>query len=231
MTKPLPVRTIRITDRSREVRSLPRGGLDALVQVEDVAHGWRLAASLAIAIAVPATAGSVASAQALTARASARLSGPPRTVIVILRDQNQGVAARAASQLDAVRAEQRPIIAQLRASGARDISSTSVLNTVIAKVSAREEAALEANPAVAKVIPNSLIPGPTPLTAASEAGLGGVSSKAGWRRPEDAADPGMWDRYGSCSSIRRPWRTSTPRRRNSARRRRGRDGGLPRRWR
>jgi hypothetical protein len=132
--------------------------------------------SLAIAIAVPAAAGTGVAAQ--PARSAApQLSGPPKTVIVVLRDQNSGVAARSKSRLDAVRAEQAPIISQLRSTGATGIASSSFLNAVIATVSPREAAALKADKAVAQVIPNGLIPGPSPAVAGSAPAAGAAPAR------------------------------------------------------
>jgi hypothetical protein len=127
------------------------------------------ASSLAAAMALPATATAGAAAQpvhSLTAATAAPLfAGAAQKVIVILRDQNVGLVPRSTRQLTAVRAEQAPIIAELRSAGTRDISATSLLNAVIATVSPSEAANLAANPAVAKVIPDGVIPGPSPVLA------------------------------------------------------------------
>jgi len=100
-------------------------------------------------------------------------SGPPEKVILILRDQNSGLSVRSARRIDAIRTEQAPVIAQLKAAGARDISTTSVLNTVIATVPKSEATTLAANPAVASVVPDGVIPGPS---AAVPAPLGAPRS-------------------------------------------------------
>lgn len=116
------------------------------------------APGLAVAAAVPAA------AQPLAPSTSA--SGPAtQTVILVLRDQNTNLAARSAQRLAAIRAEQAPLISQLGSMGARTVMSTNSLNAVIATVPAAGMSALTANPAVAQVIPNATIPGPSPIVA------------------------------------------------------------------
>jgi len=94
--------------------------------------------------------------------AAARASGPSRQMIVLLRDQNSSLAARSAARTAAVKAEQAPIIRSLRASGATHISSLSLMNAIVAKMSPTEAKVLADNPAVSQVLKNSVIPGPLP---------------------------------------------------------------------
>jgi hypothetical protein len=88
-------------------------------------------------------------------------TGPSRTMIVLLKNQNSTLAPRSAARRAAVKAEQAPVIRSLRASGATHISSVGLLNAVVAKMSAAEAAKLAANPAVSSVLKNATIPGPT----------------------------------------------------------------------
>lgn len=92
--------------------------------------------------------------------AAAPTSGPARVMIVMLRDQNSSLAALSAARSAAVRIEQAPIIKSLRASGATHISSLSLINAVVAKMSPAEARLLAANPAVTQVLRNTVIPGP-----------------------------------------------------------------------
>ncbi|MGD0691354.1 MAG: S8 family serine peptidase [Acidimicrobiales bacterium] len=87
-------------------------------------------------------------------------TGPARTMIVMLRNQNSSLAPRSAARSAAVKAEQAPIVKSLRASGATHISSVGLLNAIVAKMSAAEAAQLAANPAVESVLKNATIPGP-----------------------------------------------------------------------
>jgi hypothetical protein len=94
-------------------------------------------------------------------------------MIVLLSNQNTGLAVGSAASQAATAAQQAPIIAQLRAAGATGISSTSLVNAVTATMSPSEAAALAANPAVAEVDPDATISGPpttstqsSPLTSA-----------------------------------------------------------------
>ena len=94
--------------------------------------------------------------------AAVRTSGSAKQMIVILRDQNSALAPRSAERKAAVRTEQAPIVRSLLESGATDISSLSVINALVAKMSPGEARLLAANPAVAQVLPNAVIPGPIP---------------------------------------------------------------------
>ena len=102
--------------------------------------------------------------------ATAKVSGPFREMIVILRDQNPSLAPRSAARDSAVKAEQAAIVASLRESGATHITSLSFLNAVVAEMSPLEARALAADPAVSGVHANAVIPGPVP-DAHPEVGL------------------------------------------------------------
>ena len=93
--------------------------------------------------------------------AADRSSGPARVMIVLLKDQNSSLPARSVARKLDVRIEQASIIKSLRASGATHISSLSLINAIIAKMSPAEARSLSANPAVSQVLRNSVIPGPT----------------------------------------------------------------------
>jgi hypothetical protein len=116
------------------------------------------APGLAVAVALPAA------AQPRAANTHA-VAGATQTVILVLRDQNTNLPARSAQRSATVRRQQAPLVAQLDSMGARKIISTSILNAVIATVPSRDMAALAANPAVAQVLPNATISGPTPILA------------------------------------------------------------------
>jgi hypothetical protein len=106
-------------------------------------------------------------APAGVAGASPPATTSPSRVIVVLANQNSTLAAGSAARNAAVAAEQAPIIAQLRASGATQITSTTLVNAVTATVSSTEATTLAANPAVAEVDPDDTISGPAPTPVAS----------------------------------------------------------------
>ena len=91
-------------------------------------------------------------------------AGPMHKMIVFLRAQNRGYPERSARHRAAVRAEQAPIIAYLHSSGVRAVTSLGLENVVIAPMTAGEASVLRAAPAVARVIPDGIIPGPSPFT-------------------------------------------------------------------
>jgi hypothetical protein len=100
-----------------------------------------------------------------TGSAAARVSGPSKVMIVVLRDQNSSLAARSAARSAAVKAEQAPIVRSLRESGATHISSLSIINAVVAKMTPAEAKLLAGNSAVAQVMANVVIPGPVVSSA------------------------------------------------------------------
>jgi hypothetical protein len=115
---------------------------------------------IALAVA-PATVLGIAVPISVAAAAGAgTASRAQRTYIIILRDQNAALGARSAARRDAVRSEQAPLLSQLHSLGGTEIASTSLVNAVIAKTTTAGATALAANPAVSRVVPNQVIPGP-----------------------------------------------------------------------
>jgi hypothetical protein len=100
--------------------------------------------------------------------------------IVILRNQNDKLGARSAARRDAVRAEQAPLATQIDSLGAKVVSTTTVVNAMVAKMSAATARKLAANPAVAEVIPNVLIP--EPALPSAQASVGGAAGSAAMSR-------------------------------------------------
>jgi len=92
----------------------------------------------------------------------AAAGGASHQFIVILHNQNSRLSARSSARRAAVAAEQQPVISQLRSAGGHVVASTSLVNAVIVNTTASEAQALAANSAVAEVVPNQVIPGPTP---------------------------------------------------------------------
>jgi Subtilase family len=116
------------------------------------------AAIAALALALPAPA--VASA--------ARSAGPSRTELVLLRPS----AARRAGMTDraAALAGDARVAAAVAASGAAVLARTTVPSTLTVRATAAQVAALAADPLVARVVPDVLLPGPTdPVVSTSSA--------------------------------------------------------------
>jgi len=148
------------------------------------------APSLAVALVIPTSAASVASAQAAASNRAAAVSpSGSQKVVVILRDQNAGLPARSASRRQAVQSEQSPVISQMRSAGASGIATTSLPNAVIATVAPQEAAALASNSAVEQVVPDATIPGPSPLVTSSTYQPSNVSTLAATPSCGTAADP------------------------------------------
>jgi hypothetical protein len=89
---------------------------------------------------------------------------------VILHQQNGSLGARSAARRSAVTAQQKPLLAQLRSGGGRELASTSLLNAMVVSSTASQAQALAGNSAVAAVVPNQVIPGPTLPAAQTVAG-------------------------------------------------------------
>jgi len=87
--------------------------------------------------------------------------GASHQYIVILHNQNGRLGARSAARRAAVAAEQKPIISQLQSAGGHEVASTSLVNAVVVNTTASEAQTLAGNSAVAEVVPNQVIPGPT----------------------------------------------------------------------
>jgi hypothetical protein len=116
---------------------------------------------IALAVAPAAVVLTAGLASAAVAARSTAPSGAERTFVIILREQNAALGARSAARHDAVRSEQAPVLSQLSSLGGTEIASTSLVNAVIVKTTAAGARALAANPAVSRIVPNQLIPGPT----------------------------------------------------------------------
>jgi hypothetical protein len=116
-------------------------------------------------------------------------------MIVILRDQNSSLAPRSAARNSAVRTEQAPIVKSLLASGATDIHSLTLMNALVAKMSPAEARVLAADPGVAHVLANAVIPGPSPNS-------GPVSGDLGAKLVHDPTSKATV--YGACGTAHNP---------------------------
>ena len=133
--------------------------------------------------AVTGLVGVSASSSSASTLQAGRAVGPAHKMIVFLRDQNRGLPALSARHRSAVRAEQAPIVAYLHASGVHRITSLGLENVVIAAITSGEAAALRADPAVARVIPDGIIPGPSPFTISARVVAGAGSRSVPRVRP------------------------------------------------
>ncbi len=125
---------------------------------------WAVIAAAASIVAVLALSASSA-AGATTAHAAPTIpkaSGRLTRVIVLLRDKPAGLAPRSVGRMRTLNAEQGPLAALLRSRGARNVRAGRSIPFIIASVSAAQRRALASNPLVAAVVPDSLIPAPTP---------------------------------------------------------------------
>jgi hypothetical protein len=93
--------------------------------------------------------------------------GQRQRVIVLLRDQHTALPptrADAKARAAALSADQRPLLAAVRASGGHVNAAYRTFDAVAVTVSASERAKLAANPAVSEVLPDATVPNPYPTT-------------------------------------------------------------------
>lgn len=154
------------------------GGLAALTGTTMlIAQGSAAVAAPAVAApaVAPRAAGPAAQLPLTTAQAAALSQDVSQHVIVFLRDEPAIVsAARSAmaARSAAIAASQSGIVHELAQVHATGVIAYRLVDAVAATVSPGEEARLEANPAVAKVIPDSVIEGPGAAGTASAAAAG-----------------------------------------------------------
>jgi subtilase family protein/peptidase inhibitor I9 len=122
------------------------------------------------------SAGTVAPAAAATLPAAAA----DQAVIVVLRDQHPNLQPKihAEQRQQATSADQNGIVGALRASGASGIQQFSTVSAVAAHASAAEVARLRADPQVAAVVPDRMIPLPQPAGAAPASASSGTNPAA-----------------------------------------------------
>ncbi len=138
-----------------------------------------VAAQGGTALATPSAAAPRAAGwQPLTAAEAAKLStNVDKHVIVFMKDEPALAPVRSAAMTarsTAIAASQAPLISELRETHATHIVTYRLVNSFAATVSAGEEARLEANPDVQKVIADTTIQGPV----VSQAGATGTAKAA-----------------------------------------------------
>jgi len=121
-----------------------------------------------LVLAVPGASGAATGAHAGPA-AVPQAVGRATRVIIMLRDQQQGLAPRTVARSNSLNSEQTPFVASLRASGARIEKVGHAIPYVVASVTANQRAALARNPLVRGIFPDVVIPRPTPEVATAAA--------------------------------------------------------------
>jgi subtilisin family serine protease len=97
---------------------------------------------------------------------------PTNRVIILLKNQESSLPATRSDlslRRHAEARSQRPLSAQLAASGALDIHRYTLINAISATVSPAEQATLRSNPAVREVIADQIVAAPNAATAAAAA--------------------------------------------------------------
>ncbi|HEU5001674.1 MAG TPA: S8 family serine peptidase [Actinomycetota bacterium] len=159
---------------------------------------WSLHLGLAIGLVAPRLAASPASAAPAPgvfapptylsplsqAQVAALSANATQNVIVVLRNQHPevpGAGNQASHRASTLRGDQAPILNELRTLQAPKAQGYSFINAVAATMSTAEAARLAADPSVLEVVPDSVVPGPSPATSAqavAQAATGAAASPA-----------------------------------------------------
>jgi hypothetical protein len=144
----------------------------------------RYRATLA-AVTTAAVTGSLAvgagPAAAATSATAARSS-----FIIVLKNQHPEVSAKAASRRQVTATDQAPLVGRARAGGATAVKTFSVVNGFAATMTAAQADSLAADPAVAEVLPDRMVP-LSPLTPQESST---IRQQAGVAAPPDHLIPG-----------------------------------------
>ena len=146
-----------------------------------------------LSIATVAALAAGGSAYAAAPAAAAATAAPPGAgakspVIVVLRDQHADVSVKAAARQQVTGQDQAPLLARARSGGATGVKTFSVVNAFAATMSAAEADSLRADPAVAEVVPDRMVP-LDPLSAQEKDAIK-QQSRAAVSAPPDHLIPG-----------------------------------------
>jgi hypothetical protein len=133
-------------------------------------------------MALPATANSAAPRGNTAASISIpRALGVQSSVIVLLRNKQKGLAARSSARALSVHQEVTPLVSMLRSAGAKVVASGRTLPFVLTDVTAAQRRALAAEPNVQLVVPNVVIPAPSPELATTATTIPSAVAKSARR--------------------------------------------------
>ncbi|HZP54489.1 S8 family serine peptidase [Actinocrinis sp.] len=153
--------------------------------------GYRvtLAAATAAAITGSLAAGAGPAAAAVSPGAistTASSAGARSSFIVVLRNQHPDLSAKAASRRRVTGQDQAPLVSRARAGGATAVKTFSVVNGFAATMTAAQARDLAADPSVAEVVPDRMVP-LSPLTPQE---TGTIRRQSGVTAPPDHQIPG-----------------------------------------
>src|SRR5581483_3954722 len=129
--------------------------------------GWLSLAAVSVGIVIAVGAASASGASAHASGSIPVASGTMKTVVVVLRNTAGSAGPHSAVRQNALRTEEGPLAQALRTAGATHVTTGSAIPVITAKVSAAQQAALAANPAVRAVFPNQTIHLGAPMSAKS----------------------------------------------------------------
>jgi hypothetical protein len=137
---------------------------------------WLVMATVPAAVVMGAI---PAGAALAAAQPASKAGGGMHDYVVILRAQNSQFAPRSAARAAAEKSEQAPLVTRLHSLGAKNLGSISLVNGVVTQTTAANAQILAADPAVAEVVPDAEIQGPTPeIAPAGSAAANGTPATA-----------------------------------------------------
>jgi Subtilase family len=147
---------------------------------------WTVATATAIVaglIVVAASGAAAPRAVISRAKATSLAAGSKSSVIIVLKNQATSTPATKAltdARKATIARAQAPLLDTLSQAGAKDVHKYTLIDAVSATVPTSDVSALKDDPAVSKVVPNTLIPAPTPAgsTTSGVGSAGGAVSPA-----------------------------------------------------
>ena len=144
---------------------------------------WAVAtATIVFASLIVVAVSSAAAPKAALSRSQVKSLATSSTssVIIVLKNQAKSTPATQAltdARKATIARAQAPLLDTLSQAGAKDVHRYTLIDAVSADLPASDVSALKANPAVAEVVPNTLIPAPSPPEpAVSSSGATGASA-------------------------------------------------------
>ncbi len=145
-----------------------------------------LAAATAVAVTGSLAVGAGPAAAAASTAAASATTGARSSFIVVLKNQHPDISAKAATRRQVTGRDQAPLVNRARAAGATAVKNFAVINGFAATMTAAQAGSLAADPSVAEVVPDRMVP----LSPLSRQETSTIRQQAGVTAPPDHLIPG-----------------------------------------
>ena len=105
---------------------------------------------------------------------------------MVLKNQHPDISAKAATRRQVTGRDQAPLVNRARAAGATAVKNFAVINGFAATMTAAQAGSLAADPSVAEVVPDRMVP----LSPLSRQETSTIRQQAGVAAPPDHLIPG-----------------------------------------